>query len=1069
MFKLHGSWVASPLTGERPFFAVWGESEGTERERTYAGPEEIIAQMSYGPDVVHPALFEHGRIIAAIPYADGARPVEMAAVKFVFSSERAFELVRMLLAFSADTAEERGIAAGDSMRFWSRCVMLALELIVKQQYVPAVHKSESISEKNSEHIGKSSTPTYMAVWEPLLESPSVHSRIKRLAEEMPLECCPIERIMSGMKSGEPGHAEKNVKHFVRTIVDAVVRLSQSDEDARQMLKTLNPRYASPLTPIEHWLAALLAPEAPLNVPALEWIANDAAEWRQRLSEAEAKRAVTTCFRLAEPQRGDEQFSGGDNSSAGWRLEFMLQAKDDPGLLFPAELIWREEEGGERDYGVKSLWHEPQERLLRDLDAAAGKFAPLERCLREAVPSACALSQEEAYLFLREGASLLQNEGFSVYVPAWWRNRGSRFGLQLRLQTPDAAIEPDARSADRSFAPGMVGFDSLVQYDWRMTMDGETLTQSELERLAELKMPLVQLRGQWVEFQPHVAKAMLDFAANNELGTMTFAEALHLSLQGNRTEGSRPLAASELTDELSLPRLPFAGVAADAQLGAWVEQLREMDAVPMLEQPAGLQGLLRPYQQKGYSWLAAMRTLGMGACLADDMGLGKSIQWIAYMLYLKETGQLRGAALLICPTSVLGNWQRELARFAPSLRVWLHYGTSRLYGEQLEEKLATCDIVMTSYSIAQRDAEQLEAIVWDVVVLDEAQNIKNIFSKQTKSIRKLRAGHRIALTGTPVENRLSELWSILDFLNPDYLGSQEQFRHKFVQPIERQRDQERARTLQRMIQPFVMRRVKTDKSVIQDLPEKQEMKEYCPLTREQVTLYEACVRSMLQSVERAEGMERRGAILSAITQLKQICNHPAHYLQDGRVSEGRSGKLIRLVEMLDEVVANGEKALIFTQYAKMAEMLQEYMAQRFGQEVYLLHGGTRKERRDEMVSRFQNDPDSPRLFVLSLKAGGYGLNLTGANHVFHYDRWWNPAVENQATDRAYRIGQQRDVQVHKFICSGTLEENIDGMIEAKKELAEHVVGTGEQWLTELSTEELKQIVTLRQELFMEGED
>jgi SNF2 family DNA or RNA helicase len=421
--------------------------------------------------------------------------------------------------------------------------------------------------------------------------------------------------------------------------------------------------------------------------------------------------------------------------------------------------------------------------------------------------------------------------------------------------------------------------------------------------------------------------------------------------------------------------------------------------------------------------------------------------------------------VICPTSVAGNWQREIERFAPNLRVLVHYGGDRLSGDEFPAEVEHYDVVVTSYGLARRDGDLLADVRWETVVLDEAQNIKNPAAKQTQAIRKIPAGFRVALTGTPVENRLSELWSIMHYLNPGYLGSRDKFRREFALPIERFRDQQAAGRLRQLVGPFILRRLKTDPTVIQDLPDKMEMKVYCSLTPEQATLYQAVVDDSLAQLEAvdlesADAMQRRGLILSVLMRLKQICNHPAQFLADGSELPERSGKLARLTEMLEEVLSVGERALVFTQFATMGEMLQSHLQGSLTREVLFLHGGTPRKQREQMVDRFQAGGRGPAIFVLSLKAGGVGLNLTAANHVFHYDRWWNPAVEQQATDRAFRIGQTRDVQVHKFVTAGTLEENIDQLIESKRALAESVVGAGESWLTELSTDELRKLVALR---------
>jgi len=417
-------------------------------------------------------------------------------------------------------------------------------------------------------------------------------------------------------------------------------------------------------------------------------------------------------------------------------------------------------------------------------------------------------------------------------------------------------------------------------------------------------------------------------------------------------------------------------------------------------------------------------------------------------------------------SLVGNWQRELARFAPNIKVMIHHGLERLAGRDFVEEVAKYHVVISTYGLTHRDFEHLAAVPWHRIVLDEAQNIKNPAAKQSAALRTLRAGHRIALTGTPVENRLSELWSILDFLNPGYLGTASDFRRRFAVPIERNHDDDRTQRLRALIRPFVLRRRKDDPNILPDLPDKMEMKVYCNLTREQAALYEAIVNEMLARVDIAGGIQRRGLILATLVKLKQVCNHPAHFLGDGSELPHRSGKCDRLTNMLEEVVAEGHRALVFTQFREMGNLLKKMLEEALDRPVLFLHGGTPMKGRDQLVQQFQDPAGESPVFLLSLKAGGLGLNLTAAKHVFHFDRWWNPAVENQATDRAHRIGQDKQVQVHKFICIGTLEERIDALIEHKRNIAENIVGSGEDWLTELSTDSLRDILTLSREAVSE---
>lgn len=455
------------------------------------------------------------------------------------------------------------------------------------------------------------------------------------------------------------------------------------------------------------------------------------------------------------------------------------------------------------------------------------------------------------------------------------------------------------------------------------------------------------------------------------------------------------------------------------------------------------------------WLRFLGRAGLGACLADDMGLGKTAQLIASVL--ADPGD--GPTLVVCPTSVLGNWEREVARFAPGLTVLLHHGSGRLRNDPdgLADLCAGYDVVLTSYGLLARDLAGLAQVAWGRLVLDEAQQVKNPYTAPAKAVQQLRAARRVAMTGTPVENRLTELWAIMQAVNPGLLGPVGAFKERFATPIERDGDDVAAERLQRLVGPFVLRRLKTDRTIISDLPDKVEMVEHCPLSREQATLYQAVVDEMLAKAAEAEGAERRGLVLAGIMKLKQVCNHPAHFLKDGSRLAGRSGKLIRVEELLEEALAAGDKVLCFTQFAEWGEAVVPYFARRFDVGVHWLHGGTPRRRRDDMVADFQSPGGAP-LFVLSLRAGGTGLNLTAASHVLHLDRWWNPAVEDQATDRAFRIGQQRNVLVHKLVASGTIEERIDQMINQKRALAGKVVGAGERWITELSNSELRDLLT-----------
>ena len=685
---------------------------------------------------------------------------------------------------------------------------------------------------------------------------------------------------------------------------------------------------------------------------------------------------------------------------------------------------------------------PEEELLAGLGAAARLFSGLDGALREAAPARVELDTAGALGFLRETGPLLSGAGFGVLLPDWARK--ARLGLRLTAKSSSSGSSPSARS-------GGFGMQDLVDFQYELAVGDEVLSPEELAELARLKVPLVRIRGQWVELDDRHLKAALKFFEGGRSGTMTAAEVLTAAIGA----GADP-------DGLALT-----SVDADGWLGDLLSGEADQRLDPM-QTPAGFHGELRPYQQRGLSWLSFLGGLGVGAILADDMGLGKTVQLLSLLWADRAKTrtvrddpdfELSAPSLLICPMSLTGNWQREAERFTPGLAVHVHHGADRLAGDELIAAVAAADLVITTYQTAARDLAELSQVRWARVVCDEAQAIKNHLSQQAKAVRALPAASRIALTGTPVENQLSELWSIMEFANPGLLGSAKSFRDRYAVPVERHGSAEAARQLRRVTEPFVLRRLKTDKSIISDLPEKQEMKVWCNLTQEQATLYAATVTDMMSRIEDAsDDIGRRGLVLATMAKLKQVCNHPAHLLGDGSRLAGRSGKLARLEEICEEIVAEGDRALCFTQYAEFGRMLQPYLAARTGCQVLFLHGGTTKKQRDAMVARFQQ-ADEPLLFLLSLKAGGTGLNLTAANHVIHIDRWWNPAVEDQATDRAFRIGQRRDVQVRKFVCVGTLEERIDAMIEQKKALAEQIVGTGESWLTELSTAALREVLAL----------
>jgi len=911
-----------------------------------------------------------------------------------------------------------GFAFGSSLRFWIEVAKFSLELIARQQFIPSIREDDDGS------------TSFRAAWGVVITEED-EERVRMLAEAMPPSC----RAFSDIDKSQLASPTDLVLIFINRTVDAFIRKSLVSTSLLPPRRGRRPKVV-PLP--KQWLQAL-STDNPVLLASPEELNSFSSEiqaWLAQLRPAAPAAPFRTCFRLDPPSDSGEEENG-----EGWEVRFFLQAKDDRSLLVPAEEVWKTRSSTLTF--LKRRFENPQEQLLADLGKASRGFPAIETSLQTARPVGLELNAEQAYSFLRQSAPLLEQSGFSVLLPSWWEKPGTRIGVKLRLK-------PVKDASSKVVTSGLLGVKGIVAYDWEVAIGDETLSEAEFEQLACLKVPLIQVRGQWVELRPEDVETAIEFFKKKHgSGEMTLGEAMQLGLGAD---------AEDIETELCLPVVK---VKTEGWLEDMLSSLSEGLKITPIKTPKTFNGNLRPYQVKGVSWLAYLNRFGLGACLADDMGLGKTIELIALLLHERSGKRAKRPAptLLICPMSVVGNWQKEVERFAPSLKVTVHHGADRLTGKKFARDAKKNDLVISTYALAHRDEDTLSAVHWQHVVLDEAQNIKNPAAKQTQAIKKLKAEHRIALTGTPVENRLSELWSIMDFLNPGYLKSMQHFRTNFALPIEKYRKKERAEILRRTIQPFVLRRVKTDPKVIKDLPEKMEMKVYYNLTKEQASLYEAVVTEMIERIEESEGIERKGLVLATLMKLKQICNHPALFLQDGSILEGRSGKLARVEEMLEEVLAEGDKALIFTQFAGMGVMLRHYLQEKLGCETLFLHGGTPKKQRDAMIQRFQTDHYGPPLFVLSLKAGGFGLNLTAANHVFHFDRWWNPAVENQATDRVFRIGQKKNVQVHKFVCIGTLEERIDQMIEQKKELADSIISTGEAWLTELSTEQLKEMFTL----------
>jgi SNF2-related domain/SNF2 Helicase protein/Helicase conserved C-terminal domain len=934
-------------------------------------------------------------------------------------------------------ATESPLASGPG---WEWCAALAdeaLEMAAGGRAVPAVLRAAD---------GRAE-----ARWLPA-PTTADGERLRALVESIPA----LGRAEADAPRDRPASSpEEIVTGALGDLVDAAVRASLA---GRRDVPSRRGRVAKKTAAAEAFLTALttddaMLPDAAASPAYVEDLQRVLRDWRR--SGLSATGPLRTCFRLVPPPVSDDApDADNDDDDPPWRVEILLQSTQDPSLMVGAGDVWAD---GPALAALGPSVPDPAAHLRTDLGRAVRLWPGLDAGLQAPEPTAVEIDAAGAQRFLADAAPLLEQAGFGILVPPWWQNT-PRLGLRLRARPRPAGLSGPTT--------GGIGLAGLCDYDYEVAVGDTTLSVQELQRLAEAKAPLVRLRGRWVELRA---------------GDVERALAILQRPAGSRPAAHRDMTAAEVLrvglglDPLPSLDLPVVGVVAEGWLGALLgtePDDRERDArLETLPTPAGFNGTLRPYQERGVAWLWFLQRYGLGACLADDMGLGKTAQLLALMLAEREDagdGARPGATLLVCPMSLVGNWQRETERFAPSLAVHVHHGTGRKVGSSLVAAAEKADLVITTYSLLARDQRYLAQIAWGRVALDEAQNVKNPLSLAGRAARSLPAAGRVALTGTPVENRLLELWSLMDFLNPGLLGSEATFRHRFAIPIERYSDETAAATLKRLTGPFVLRRLKTDRSIIADLPDKIEMHVLCNLTREQASLYRAVVDDMLDRVEQARsGIERMGVISGSMMKLKQVCNHPAHFLGDGsRLDGDRSGKLARLEEVLEEITASGERALVFTQFAEMGTLLQTHLSELLDTELPFLYGAVPKRRREEMVESFQSD-GGPPVLILTLKAGGVGLNLTAANHVVHYDRWWNPAVEDQATDRVFRIGQERNVQVRKFVCVGTLEERIDAMIEAKRDLADRIVGSGEAKLTDLSLADLRELVALSEDAVAEG--
>ncbi|MFZ9282991.1 MAG: DEAD/DEAH box helicase, partial [Prochlorococcaceae cyanobacterium] len=822
----------------------------------------------------------------------------------------------------------------DDLRWWSHLQRWALSLIARGRYLPLVEEGR-------------------ARWLPLLNREDDRHRLEEFATRLPqVATCATAEGSSGelaLACRRPGSGRLRVASFLEALLDGQLRDGFAAD----------PQGLDPL--LGAWQKALGPGHGQLGLDEEETERLEVATHHWREAVAGRVAPARTALELDTPAEGDEL----------WNLSFALQAEADPSLKLPAAEVWAL---GDRDiYLGEIAVPQPSQLLLEGLGRALTVFEPIERGLDSATPERMQLTPAEAFVLVRTAAAQLRDVGVGVLLPpSLSGGLASRLGLAIKAELP---------AKSRGFTLG-----ESLEWSWELMIGGVTLTLKDLERLQAKRSPLVQHKGAWIELRPSDLRNAERFCAADP--GLSLDDALRLTANEGET----------------LMRLPVHQFDAGPRLQAVLEQYHQQKAPDPLPAPEGFAGQLRPYQERGLGWLAFLHRFDQGACLADDMGLGKTIQLLAFLQHLKAESELKRPVLLVAPTSVLTNWKREAHSFTPKLKVREHYGPRRPSSEAaLKKALKDVDLVLTSYGLLQRDSELLEAIDWQGVVIDEAQAIKNPGAKQSMAARDLgRAGKssrfRIALTGTPVENRVSELWALMDFLNPKVLGDEPFFRQRYRLPIERYGDMASLRDLKARVGPFILRRLKTDKSIISDLPEKLELSEWVGLAPEQKKLYNKTVEESLDAIARAPLGQKHGQVLALLTKLKQICNHPALALKEAPEAAigangsftSRSAKVQRLEEILEEVIEAGDRALLFTQFAEWGHLLKAHLERKWRAEVPFLHGGTSKNERQAMVDRFQDDPRGPQLFLLSLKAGGVGLNLTRASHVFHIDRWWNPA-------------------------------------------------------------------------------
>ena len=931
----------------------------------------------------------------------------------------------------------------NSIKTWALLTKLVFELLNRGQFVPVI---EPALEK-----------LYNSRWRLILKSQSDNDRFKSILNHSSWAafCLPINNFHDEgeIKTNGLWHPSYLYSTFLDSVGDYLIRSTLK----KSKFQTFDEFYSAEIKREENpdfrqnwdykFLKTLIKKDNSFKVDEFyeSILPTLIQNWTQSALGFQLEYDFTLSLELIYPEKVEDS----------WSLKISLLSHDGATSI-PLNELWGGDKLKKENYSNLLEGDEHYlEIILRTLGTASKLFPPIQKAFLNDIQHEIELTSSEVMDFLKHPKDLLIQSGFNIVLPEVFTLGGKqRLTTSLIIRSKEDVKKKRGLS---SVLPSVFDIDSMLDIKWDARIEGKKITEEEFNNLIDSNEPLVKLNGKWVLIDQSNIE---DLRNIKKFRVNSYIDALKLGLIGKvqlQENGSK------------------FDVIVEGELNEIITRMQSIESFEEIPCPSTFNGKLRDYQEVGIKWMGNMTKLNFGLCLADDMGLGKTIQVIAFLLYLKEKyPNKKGGILVVCPTSVLFNWQREFRKFAPTLEVILHHGSNRYKNpSEIPEFLKAHRIFLTSYGTIRNDIDFLETIQFSGIIIDESQNMKNNTSKQTQAIYKLKSQYRICLSGTPIENRLIELWSLFNFLNPGLLGNREEFQERFIIPIERFQNQEAINDLKTIIAPFILRRVKSDRSIIKDLPEKNEMKITIELTNDQMILYKDLTEETLLTIndDTIDNRKKRGLILALLVKLKQICNHPYHYLKkdidsietDKEIKHiiSQSNKLERLLEMTDEVISNGEKVLIFTQFTQMGTIIKKILEWKYNFKILFFHGSVPEKKRSVIIDDFQSEEiESPPILILSLKAGGTGLNLTQGTTVIHFDRWWNPAVEDQATDRAYRIGQKSVVNVYKFITHRTIEEKIDSLLEEKRDLSEKIVtSTGESWISNLNTEKLKELLVL----------